>query len=115
MISSQDLRSLLGKRIQFHRKLRQLSQAALAERVDISITSLSQIERGIRYPTSETLSRVANSLEVDVCELFMESEAPAGNRLLLEKFKNDVLSSVLNSVQRSVQKSVETVYATYEE
>jgi len=115
MISSQDIRILLGKRIQFYRKLRQLSQATLAEKIGISIVALGQIERGIRYPTADTLSRIVNSLEVDICELFMNTETPAGNQKLLKRFKNDVLKSVLNSVQKSVQKSVEAVYISYEE
>ena len=102
MISGQDLRTLLGKRIQFYRKQRQLSQAAFSEKVDISITSLSQIERGIRYPSSETLSRISNILGVDVCELFQGEEASAEYRNLIRRFKNDVL------------KSVEEVYAAYE-
>ena len=93
----------MGKRIQFYRKLWQLSQAAFAEKVDLSITSLSQIERGLKYPSSETLSRIANTLGVKVCELFQEDETPAEHRHLLTRFKNDVL------------KSVEAVYASYKE
>jgi len=103
MIDGQGLRILLGKRIQLYRKHWQLSQAALAERADISITFLSQIERGVKYPTSETLSRIANALGVEVCELFKEDAAPAGHRNLLMRFKNDIL------------KSVEAVYTAYEE
>jgi len=103
MISGQGIRSLLGKRIQFFRKQRQLSQAAFAEKVDLSIASLSQIERGLNYPSSETLSRIANTLGVEVCELFQENETPAEHRHLLMRFKNDIL------------KSVETVYMSYEE
>jgi len=87
MISSQDIKTLLGKRIQFHRKLRQLSQATLAEKIDISIVALGQIERGVRYPTAETLSRIINSLQVDIYELFMESKIPEGNQNLLNRFK----------------------------
>lgn len=103
MISAQDLRILLGRRIQFYRKQRQLSQAAFSEKVDISIASLSQIERGIKYPTSNTLSRITNVLGVEVCELFKEEEAPTNHRNLLARFKNDVL------------KSVEAVYESYGE
>jgi len=103
MISGQDIRSILGRRIQFYRKRLQLSQAAFAEKVDLSITSLSQIERGLKYPSSETLSRIANTLEVEVCELFQEDEMPAEYRNLLMRFKNDIL------------KSVEAVYTSYEE
>jgi len=107
MISAQGLRSLLGRRIQFFRKQRQLSQAAFAEKVDLSIASLSQIERGLNYPSSETLSRIANTLGVEACELFQEDEMPTEYRDLLARFKNDVLKSVL--------KSVEAVYTSYEE
>ena len=107
MISGQGLRILLGKRIQFYRKQWKLSQAALAEKADISITFLSQIERGIKYPTSETLSRIANSLEVEVCELFQEGEVPTEHRHLIMRLKNDV--------QKSVHKSVEAVFTKYEE
>ena len=115
MINSQDIKTLLGKRIQFYRKLRQLSQATLSEEIDISIVALGQIERGVRYPTAETLSRIINSLQIDISELFVESKMPEGNRNLLNRFKNDVIKSVLNSVQKSVQKSVEAVYTKYEE
>ena len=103
MISGRDIRSLLGRRVQFYRKQWQLSQAAFAEKVDLSITSLSQIERGIKYPTSETLSRIANALGVEACELFQEDKTPTDHRNLLRRFKNDVL------------KSVEAVYMSYEE
>jgi transcriptional regulator with XRE-family HTH domain len=103
MISGQELRALLGKRIQFYRKQRQLSQATLAEKADISITFISQIERGIKYPTSETLSGIVNVLGVEVRELFQEDETPAEHRKILERFKNDILGTV------------EDVYKAYED
>ena len=94
MLNGQDVRTLLGRRIQFYRKQRQLSQALLAERADISITFLSKIERGVRYPTSETLSSIANGLEVPLCDLFRQDEAPAGHHNLLERLQSDVLQTV---------------------
>ncbi|MCL2381382.1 MAG: helix-turn-helix domain-containing protein [Treponema sp.] len=102
-MNAQGLRVLLGKRILFHRKQRRFSQAVLAEKADISITFLSQIERGIKYPTSQTLSCIVNALGVDVYELFQKDEIPKEHQILLARFKNDVL------------KSVEAVYSAYEE
>ncbi|GHT97866.1 hypothetical protein FACS1894142_3350 [Spirochaetia bacterium] len=107
MISGQDVRTLLGKRIQFYRKKRQLSQAALAERADISITFLSNIERGLKYPTSETLSGIVNGLGIEVCYLFQEAETPTENRSLLERFKKDIT--------QNVHETLEAVYKAYEE
>jgi transcriptional regulator with XRE-family HTH domain len=107
VISGQDLRTLLGRRVQFYRKKRQLSQAALAEKADISITFLSNIERGLKYPTSDTLSGIVNGLGVDVGELFREAEAPVNHRNLLERFKIDIRQNVL--------KTLEAVYKAYDE
>jgi transcriptional regulator with XRE-family HTH domain len=107
MISGQDVRVLLGKRIQFYRKQRQLSQAALAEKADISITFLSKIERGLKYPTSDTISGIANGLGVEVYELFQQSETPPEHRNQLERFKNDITQNVL--------KTLEAVYNAYED
>jgi transcriptional regulator with XRE-family HTH domain len=94
MLNGQDVRALLGRRIQFYRKQRQLSQASLAEKADISITFLSKIERGIRYPTSETLSGIANGLEVDLGDLFRQNEMPAVHQNMLERLENDIVKTV---------------------
>jgi transcriptional regulator with XRE-family HTH domain len=107
VISGQDVRTLLGKRIQFYRKKRQLSQAALAERADISITFLSNIERGLKYPTSETLSGIVNGLGVEIFYLFQETETPTENRSLLERFKKDIT--------QNVHETLEAVYKAYED
>jgi transcriptional regulator with XRE-family HTH domain len=107
MISGQDLRVLLGRRIQFYRKQRQLSQAALAEKADISITFLSKIERGLKYPTSDTLSGITNGLGVEVYELFRQEETPDESRYLFERFKKDITQSIM--------KTLEAVYRAYQD
>jgi transcriptional regulator with XRE-family HTH domain len=94
MLNGQDVRALLGRRIQFYRKQRQLSQATLAEKADISITFLSKIERGIRYPTSETLSGIANGLEVDLGDLFRQNEMPTVHQNMLERLEDDIIKTL---------------------
>jgi transcriptional regulator with XRE-family HTH domain len=94
MISGQGVRELLGKRVQFYRKQRQLSQATLAEKADISITFLSKIERGIKYPTSETISGIANGLGVELCDLFRHDETSADHQNMLDRLQSDVFQTV---------------------
>jgi len=101
MMNGQDVRELLGKRIQFFRKQRQLSQVALAEKADISTTFLSKIERGIKYPTSETISGIANGLGVELYDLFKKDE-------MLGDYKN-----ILDRLQNDVMQKVETVFKAY--
>jgi transcriptional regulator with XRE-family HTH domain len=105
-ITGQELRGILGKGIRFYRQQRQLSQANLAEKANISITFLSNIERGIKYPTSDTLSAIANGLDVEVFELFRHDHSPAENRGLFERFKIDITKNVLETL--------ETVYKAYQ-
>jgi transcriptional regulator with XRE-family HTH domain len=93
-MNGQDVRELLGKRIQFYRKQRQLSQAALAEKADISVTFLSKIERGIKYPTSETISGIANGLGVELCDLFQQAEMPAAHQNMLDRLQYDVMQTL---------------------
>ena len=105
MINGQELRVILGKGIRFYRQQRQFSQATLAEKAGISITFLSNIERGIKYPTSDSLSALANSLEVDVFELFRHDHSPTKNRDLFERFKVDITKNVMETLK--------TVYLAY--
>jgi transcriptional regulator with XRE-family HTH domain len=106
LIDGQELRTILGKGIRFYRHQRQLSQAALAEKSNISITFLSNIERGTKYPTSDTLSAIANSLDVEVFELFRHDHSPAKNRTLFERFKIDIKKSMIETL--------DTVYKAYD-
>jgi transcriptional regulator with XRE-family HTH domain len=94
MMNGKDVRELLGNRIKFYRKQRQLSQAALAEKANISITFLSKIERGIKYPTSETISGIANGLGVELCDLFQQVEIPASYQNMLDRLQNDVMQTL---------------------
>lgn len=106
LINGQELRVILGKGIRFFRQQRQLSQASLAEKANISITFLSNIERGIKYPTSDTLSAIASGLDVEVYELFRHDHSPARNRNLFERFKIDITKNVMDTLK--------TVYKAYE-
>jgi transcriptional regulator with XRE-family HTH domain len=52
------IRSLIGSRIRSHRKARHISQAALAEALDLEISTVSRYERGDHSPDGETLVKL---------------------------------------------------------
>ncbi len=56
--------ALLGKRIKAAREQAGLTQEGLAERLEMSTTHISVIERGVKAPKLETLIRIANELNV---------------------------------------------------
>ena len=99
MTNGQELRAILGKGIRFYRQQCKLSQAVLAEKANISVTFLSNIERGIKYPASDTLSAIANGLDVEVFELFRHDYSPLEKRVLFERFKIDVAQKVMETLE----------------
>lgn len=68
------LKSDFGKRLQKIRKYRGLTQARLAEAVDLSIEMISNMERGINGPSFATLEKLTKVLNVTAHELFLFDE-----------------------------------------
>ena len=63
----------LGERIRKQRKLANLTQEALSEKVGISLPFLGHIERGTRKASLDTLVRIANALNVSTDLLLQDS------------------------------------------
>jgi len=65
-----ELSVALGKRIRALRRLKRVTQQELAKKVQISVTMLSNIERGKRMPQPQLLEHIAYKLNVPGNELF---------------------------------------------
>jgi transcriptional regulator with XRE-family HTH domain len=65
-----DLRKVLAFNMKQHRKRLGLSQAKLAELVDVSDNHIALIETGRRFPSITMLELLAAALEIDILELF---------------------------------------------
>lgn len=61
--------SFLGENIQTIRKHRGMKQQELADAIGINMQSLSKIERGVNYPTFDTLEKIMDVLGVTPNEL----------------------------------------------
>lgn len=64
------LLSLLGTTLREYRNQRHLSQQALADKTDLNISYISEIEGGTRNITMLTLMRLADALDFSVDQLF---------------------------------------------
>ncbi len=78
----------LGKRVAELRRLAGLTQAQLAERLDLATETVSRLERGAAIPSLASIERAAKVLGVDLEELFRfrERQSPkdhAVERLLV--------------------------------
>ena len=84
-----DIKQIVGKRVQKYRKQSALTQEALAELIGIDTISLSKIETGRNYPTSENITKLANALGVEIYELFVD-DALKSNEQLLKEILSDI-------------------------
>lgn len=63
----------LGKRIKQARKEKHITAEALAEKTEISVSFLREIERGSKKPSIPKFVEIANALEVSADELLKDS------------------------------------------
>jgi len=99
------LKGILGKNIKFFRLRRQFSQADLAEKANVSITFLSNIERGNNYPQAGTLCNIVNALGIEAWELFKEES----------NFdeQNAIINRISQDYSKQVNLALETVHKKY--
>jgi len=96
------IRTILGSNLRKFRGRREWSQMEMAEKAEISMNFLSEIERGNKWPSSETLQNLADSLGIEVYELFRPDETEPNIGKYMERFSNDVMLAVQESVKKSL-------------
>ena len=68
----------IGSRLRQIRKNLSLSLQVVAERADVSVGTLSQLERGLSQPSLRTLQNVCTALGIPFAWLFQTSDAELG-------------------------------------
>ncbi len=102
----------LGKRIREERQRLHLTQAQLAEDIDISDTYMGAIERGERSLTLDTLVRLVNRLGVTVDYLLADSVSDNDSNIM-EQFKQIIDSQPLERKQMAVN-VLRTIFSYFE-
>ncbi|MCQ2965613.1 MAG: helix-turn-helix domain-containing protein [Alphaproteobacteria bacterium] len=63
----------IGLKIKAIRQEAKITQEVLAERCNISVEAVSNIERGVNYPHFETLIQIAKVLGCSLCDILDDS------------------------------------------
>lgn len=90
---------LIGKRIQDERKKAKITQEELAERIDVSIGYVSQIERGFTKVNLNMLSKICTELNCDIAYI-ITGTAVNHSSYLNEEIMNKI--STLSNVQKQM-------------
>lgn len=64
----------LGLKISKLRRFKNISQTEFAEMLDISVSALSKIERGVNYPRVNTAQAMAEHLELSISRLLSPND-----------------------------------------
>jgi len=114
-MDGEEIRAIFGKNVKFHRNRRNWSQADLAEYANISINFIGDIERGKKWPHPDTLTKLAEALEIKVYELFLEEdmEINQDNQALMSHFIKDVSLAINKSLAISVNQSIQHIRKQY--
>jgi transcriptional regulator with XRE-family HTH domain len=105
-MDGREIKTALGKNIKFIRNHRHYSQSFLAEKANISITFLSTIERGLKYPKPAVLSQIAEGLGVEVYELFKINSQPNIAPIIVHNDNKDMLERLSKIMTRRVNNAV---------
>ena len=102
----------LGERIRQERRRLNLTQAQLAEDIDISDTYMGAIERGERSLTLDTLVRLVNRLGVTVDYMLSDSVTDTDSNIM-EQFKQIINGQPLERKQMAVS-VLRTIFSYFE-
>ena len=90
--------SVIGKRIQEIRKKCGLTQERLAEKLNVSVGYISQLERGITRVNLDTLSNISSELDCDI--IYFLTDVTINDK----NFLNDELAKIFNDMNSSQRK-----------
>jgi len=111
-MTEKDLREILSKNLRRFRGYRKFSQAEFAEKIDISIPFLSDIENGKKWGSPATLVKIADALNIEVYELLKPETIIPDNAInILEKYTADiyrVFGDSLRNIQRNYFNQIKT-------
>ena len=103
----------LGERIREERLRLHLTQAQLAEAIDISDTYMGAIERGERSLTLDTLVRLVNRLGVTVDYLLVDSVSDSDSNIM-EQFKQIIDNQPMERKQMAIN-VLRTIFSYFEQ
>jgi len=100
-MTDKELRDIFSVNIKRHRQSRNLSQADLAEKLDISVNFLCNIENGNRWISPKTLVKFASALNIEPYELFKPAEAlPPDVPIILNKCLDEAVVAVTQTLNQ---------------
>lgn len=98
-----------GKKIRDYRKLKNFSQEALAEKLDVTSKTISQWERGKSFIKPESVNKLCEILQIQEEDLFTLPTSKTGNSFI------DQLNDIALQISPARHKQVIQILKTFVE
>lgn len=70
----------IGNKVQYYRKMKDLTQEELANKINKTVETISNVERGIFGVKIETLFDLSEALQIELCDLFVDVKIKQGSK-----------------------------------
>ena len=100
-------KAALGKRIRESRVKKGYTQQDLADRAEIGVVYLSEIERGVKMPSLNIFIRIIDTLEISA-DYVLRDELPSGKEYICNEITEKLL--VLTPSQRKTATDILNAY-----
>ena len=101
------LRDCVAQNVRFFRKRLGFTQKHLAALTRLSLSSVREIETGRRFPTAESIDRLAGAFGLRPCKLFYDKEQME----LYDKFER--IASYYRELSASITATLDEITAKY--
>ncbi len=103
-----DLRQLIGLRIKEQRLKCKMTQAELAERVNVATKHQSCIETGKNFPSADLIEKYARVFKIDVTDLLTMSQGK--ERKTMEKEILDIIKNASDEELKLAYKVLKSIF-----
>ena len=104
-----NLREIFAHNLKKYRQDCGLSQAKLAEKVNVSTHHIAMIEISRNYPAMELVERIANVLNIEIHELFI---TPLSTPVEMELLYQTVAKNIEQVVGEAIEKAINEKFNT---
>jgi len=100
-MTENQLRTIVSTNIRRFRDYRKWTQAEFAEKLDISVNFLSDIENGKKWISPASMVKFASVLNIEPYELFKPADSPPPSiSVLFAKYNDEVAKAVNTSLKQ---------------
>jgi len=98
-----NLKDIFAHNLKKNRQKCGFTQSNLAEKVGVSTHHIAMIEIARHYPTMELVERIANTLGIEIYELFTVKPTPES---AMERFHDSLVGSLERVVADAIEKGL---------